>query len=211
MTTVALIRTTYLNGILGVNADADAVPWAQARRTQAITDAFTALWQDGSGKRAQGTVATSQASDVYTIPAILQPGRVSRIELERTAGGVTQRIQRATHWEYYSDTQVRIEPLLPTDSSLSLRFFGWAPWDVTGSDLPTRLEPAVAYKAAALLYGEEAAYLANSQRQQGLDSGRVVDYQTAVGMSAYWERRYRDLLDGDQSIRSYASRHAHRS
>lgn len=209
MTTIASLRQTYLNTYIR-RADGDTTPWTDTQANQAITDALSALWQDGSSKRASGTVATSQASDVYTIPLVGGVVmRVSRIELEQTNAGVTERVGRAMQWQYYSDTQVRITPRIRTDSSLLLRFFGWVPWSLTGSDLPVRLEPIVSMKAAALAYGQELGQLANSQLQQGLDQGRVVDYPTAVGLSAYWERRYRDALDGDESLRSLAPRAAH--
>jgi hypothetical protein len=211
VTTAALIRTTYLNADLR-RAEASVAPWTDVQATQAITDALNGLWQDGIGKFVQGTAATSQASDVYTVPAIfaMPDGRISRIELEQTSGGVSGRIQKVTSWQRYSDTQVRINPGLPTSSALQLRFFGWIPFQSDGSDLPVRLERMVSMKAAALCYGQLSGQLANSQIQQGLDSGRVVDYATAVGLSSYWERRYRDLVDGDQSKMSYAPRHAHR-
>lgn len=209
MTTVAALRGTYLNPILR-RVDGDNTPWTDGQADQAITDALRTLFVDGIGKRTNATVATSQASDVYAIPAALQGGRISRIELEQSSGGTTSRIQKVTSWQVYSDTQVRIRPLFPTDASLALRFFGWAAYAVTGSDLPTRLEPVVAWKAAALAYGQELGQLANSQLQQGLDQGRVVDYPTAAGMSAYWERRYRDAIEDDPDLISLAPRHAHR-
>lgn len=208
MTTVALLRTTYLNTYLR-RAEADATPWTDAECNTAITDSLVALWADGIGKRANGTVATSSASDVYTIPSALAGGRISRIELEHTSGGISQRAQRATKWAYFSDTQVRISPRVSTDAALAFRFFGWIPFAASGSDLPVRLESVVAMKAAGLAYGQLLGQLANSQLQQGLDQGRVVDYQTAVGLSAYWERRYRDALDGDEAMKSYAPRFAH--
>lgn len=213
MTTVNLLRTTYLNTYLR-RADGSAAPWTDAQANLAITDALTALWADGLGKRVSATVATSQASDLYTVPAAFTvaagQGRVSRIELEQTSGGVSQRAGRVTSWEYISETQVRIQPLLPTDTTLLLRFLGWIPFLLDGSDLPVRLEGPAAMKAAALAYGQQAGQLVNSQIQQGLDSGRVVDYPTDVGLSAYWERRYRDAVDGDQALKSYAIRNAHR-
>lgn len=210
MTTVALLRTTYVNGLVD-RAEAQTVPWTDAEVNQRITDALTQLWSDSIGKRASGTVATSQASDVYTVPTVLQsPGRISRIELEQSTGGITGRVDRVTGWQWYSDTQVRIRPRLPTDSSLLLRFFGWAPFAVDGSDLPTRLENAVAMKAAGLLYGFMLGGLVNSQTQQGLDSGRVVDYQTAAGLSAFWERRYQEIIRRDPARISLAPRRSSR-
>jgi hypothetical protein len=210
---VSLLRQKYLDKYLR-RREGDLVPWSDAEADQAIVDALVALWTDGIGNRAQGTVAPSQASDIYTVPAAFTnaagQGRVSKIELEQTAGGVTGRVGKVTSWEYLGDTQVRIQPMLPTSSQLSLRFTGWVPFLIDGTDLPVRLQSVVAMKAAALCYGQLSGFLANSQSQQGQDSGRVVDYQTAVGLSAYWERRYRDAIDSDQNAKSYAPRHAFR-
>lgn len=210
MTTVALLRQTWVNSFLD-RVDGQTVPWSDTEINQRITDALTQLWADGIGKRVTGTVATNQSSDVYTIPAALQsPGRISRIELEQVSGGVTSRVDRVTSWQVYSDTQVRVKPILPTDSTLALRFFGWAPFDVAGSDLPTRLENAVAMKAAGLAFGQMTGGLVNSQTQQGLDSGRVIDYQTAAGLSAYWERRYQEIIRRDPARISLGPRRATR-
>jgi hypothetical protein len=210
---VSLIRQRFLDKYLR-RREGDPVPWSDAECDQAIADALAALWNDGIGHRAQGTASPSSSSDVYTIPAAFTneagQGRVSRIELEQTAGGTSARVAKVTSWEYYSDTQVRIQPALPSSSTLTLRFFGWVPFLLDGTDLPVRLQSVVAMKAAALSFGQLAGLLTNSQSQQGMDSGRVVDYQTAVGLSAYWERRYRDALDGDQNLKSYAPRHAFR-
>lgn len=208
MTTVALLRTTYLNGILG-RIEASTAPWTDTLCNQAIGDALTQLWPV-VGKRSSGTVATNQSSDVYTIPTALQTGIIARIDLEQSSGGVSARVDKITRWTRYSDSQVQISPMLATDSTLTIRFHGWVPFDVTGSDLPTRLENVVAMKAAGLAYGLLAAQLVNSERQQGLDSGRVVDYQTAAAMSAYWERRYQDAIRLDINRVSVGPRAASR-
>lgn len=209
MTTVNLLRTTWVNGFLG-RAEGQTDPWTDGEVSQRITDALTQLWADGIGKRVSGTASPTESTDVYTIPSALQPGRISRIELEQNTGGISARIDQLTSWQYYSDTQVRIRPRLPTDSSLTLRFFGWAPFDITGSDLPTRLENAVAMKAAGLAFGQMTGDLVNAQTQQGIDSGRVIDYQTAAGLSAYWERRYQEIVRRDPARISLSPRRASR-
>lgn len=206
MTTVATIRQTYLNNLLD-RIEGDTRPWTDAQAGQHITDALAQTWPD-LGLRATGTVATTNATQVYTIPGSI--GRISRISLERTTGGVTQQVGLVTSWRYYSDTQVIIEPLFDTDTTLALRFFGYKPFDVAGSDLPTRLENVIAMKAAALAFGSLEGRLVNSQRQQSLDSGRVVDYQQAAGLSAYWERRYQQAVLLDPARISYAPRRASR-
>lgn len=207
--TIALIRTTHLNKFLGITADADTLPWTSAERDQYIVDALTQLWPD-IGKRASGTVATNGGSDVYTVPTALQAGRVSRIELEQSSGGVTSRIDRVVKWRPYSDTEVRIAPSLSTTSGVLLRFFGFTPFLIDGTDIPVRLEVIVAMRAAGLAYGVLGSQLVNSKRQQGLDQSRVVDYQTAVGLSAYWERRYFEQVSKDPTRTSYAPRSGRR-
>jgi hypothetical protein len=192
MTDIATLRTTYVNGYVK-RSDGDTVPWLDADCNQALTDALGDLWPD-IGKRAMGTVATDSTSHVVTLPAAVV--RVSRIDVEDSSGNV---IDQVTNWRYYPDadppTKITIKPKLQT--GYTLRVFGYAPFGGTGSDLLVRLENVVSYKAAALLYGVLAAALTNSQRQQALDSGRVVDYQTAIGLSAYWERRYQEAIADD--------------
>jgi hypothetical protein len=208
MTTVALLRATLNQELRRV--DGDTVPWTDANCNDVIADALASLWIDEIGKRAAGTVATSESSDVYTIPVALQPGRISRIELEKTQAPASLQ-GRVTSWTYQSDTTVRIQPLLPTMTGLQLRFLGWIPFQTDGSDLPVILERPVVYKAAALAYGQQLGLLTNSMLQQGLDSSRVVDYPTDVGLSAYWERRYQDAIERMPTYRvSFAPRRSSR-
>ena len=190
MTTVTLLRQTYVNGYLG-RVDASTLPWTDTQVDRHISDAILKLWPD-VGIRATGTVAAATASGIYTIPNSI--ARIERIVLEYVSGGVTDVVDEVTDWRYESDTTVRVQPRVGTTTGLSLRFYGRKAYNALASDLPVDLEPTVAERAAALAYGSLAGILANSQRQQGLDSGRVVDYQTAVGMSAYYERRYQDAI-----------------
>lgn len=208
--TVATIRTTYLNKYLGVAADGDTLPWPSADRDMFIGQALNQTWPD-IGRRVSATAPTAQSSDIYTIPLVAGVTmRVSRIELEQTAGGVTSKIDRVVHWQYHSDTQVRIAPLVATVSGLVLRFYGWVPYLADASDIPPRLEPAIGMRAAALAFGSMSGQLTNYKRQQGTDNPRVVDYNTAVGMSAYWERRYFEQIQKDTVRISYAPRRARR-
>jgi len=187
-TTVTLLRTTYVNGYLQ-RTEGGSRPWTDTQIAQHITDALTKLWPD-VGQRVTDVVAADESSDIYAIPAGIT--RVSRISLEYVSGGITQLVDRISNWRYEDDTHVRIHPRITTLSGLQLRFYGWGPFAVDATDLPSILEATVSERAAALAYGSLAGNLANSEHQQGLDSGRVVGYDTAVGMSAYYERRYQD-------------------
>ena len=191
MTTVALLRTTYVNPYLG-RTDGTTLPWSDTDCNTSITDALGDLWPD-LGLRATGTVATT-TSRIVTMPASIQ--QLTRIDVEDSSGNA---IDEVTNWRYHYDTdpptKILISPRL--QSGYTLRLFGWLPFDSAGTNLIVRLENTVAMKATGLLYGFLAGKLVDTQRQQNLDSGRVVDYQTAVGLSAYWERRYQEAIHGD--------------
>lgn len=197
MTTIATLRTTYLNGILK-RADADTEPWTTTECDRALTDALVGLWPD-IGKRATGSVQTAQDTNEYTIPTGVT--RVSRIDVTDDAG---RYVDRVTNWRYKDETHLVIQPLLA--SGLTLVVGGWAAFDPTGSDLPAILEQPVAMLAAGLIYGELAGALVNLRRQQGLDTGRVVDYQAAGSLSAYWDRRAAQRLSRLPYLTSFGAR-----
>lgn len=208
--TIATIRQGFLNKYLGITVDGDTIPWTSADRDIYIGQALQQAWPD-IGKRVSGVASSSQASDVYTIPAAFgAAGRISRIELEYVQGGVSQQVDRVIRWRYLSDTTIRVHPLLATIAGLSLRFYGFVPFAVDASDLPSRLEPVIAMRAAAITFGVGLGQQANAKRQQGLDQSRVVDYQTLVGASAYWERRYFEQVQKDPAQVSYAPRYSRR-
>ncbi len=189
MTTIALLRQTYLNHYLQ-RTDADTVPWTDDDCDQMLADAIEKLWPT-IGLRKEGTVASSSASGTYTLPTGIS--RVTRIDVESSTGQVIDQITNFRYrWDTDPPTKVVVRPWIV--DGYTLRFYGWGPMAV--GTLPTGHETTVAYLAASLAFGVLASDLANSQRQQALDSGRVVDYQTAVGLSAYWRREYLDNVDG---------------
>jgi hypothetical protein len=207
MATVASIRQTHLNDIVS-RTDGSSVPWSDTQLNTQITSALYDLWPD-LGLFASGDVATSSTSQLYTIPVTLGTAEgeylISRIDVLDASSNYVDEVQ---WWRRHSASAVVIKPLL--SSGYTLRFYGWKRFAVDGADIPVRLERAVAYKAAALAYGELAARLVNYQRQQGLDSGRVVDYPSAIGLSAYWEQRFREVVRNDPSRISLAPRSAYR-
>lgn len=209
MSTVTQIRQGFLNANLGIATDAETLPWPIADRDRYIGDALSQCWPD-IGLRATGSVATSQASDLYTVPGSIDVDRISRIEIRSSSGGLARKVDRVMDWIPVSATQVRVNPILRTDTTLALHFYGWKPFAVDGSDLPARLDRVIAFRAAGLAYSALAGQLGNLRRQQGLDNPRVVDYPTAVGLAALFERRYFEAIDKDPSRPSLAPRGARR-
>jgi len=181
MTTIAALRTTYLNGYLH-RTDGATKPWGDAECNQYLTDALVQLWPQ-VGLYANGDVATDETSNLYTVPASIE--RVARIDV---LNADSHYVDRVSNWRAHDATKVIVKPRIANGATL--RFYGWKRFAATGSDLLTDLEQIVAYAAASMAYGGLAAELVNSQRQQNLDSGRVVDYPTAIGMASYFQARY---------------------
>lgn len=211
MATIGGMRETYLNGHLGISDDGAALPWSSDARDQYLRDALAQSWPD-VGLRAVDTVATSDASDVVTLPAGFdrESAIIARIDLNYTSGGRTRRVGRLTSWQYLEDDTILITPPLATLSGLELRIVGFKAFSVTGSDLPARLERAIAYRAAAIAFSDLAGQLANSKKTQGLDNGQIVDYPTAAGLAALWERRYFEQIEKDPAATSQGPRRARR-
>lgn len=202
MTTIALLRSTYLDKYLG-RAEGDLLPWTDGDCDQHLTDAISSLYP-GHGIFASGDVATSSLSNEYTVPGSI--ARVSRIEMLDASGLY---LVPVTNFRAIPGGKVVVKPLLA--DGYTLRFWGWKAFATTGADLPTNLEDVVAKLAAAGAYGQLAAVLTNSQRQQNLDSGRIVDHQQAVALGAYWQRIAESRLFADPSRISVAPRLASRA
>lgn len=194
MTTIASLRTTYLNTFLK-RTDGDPQPWTDSECNLLLSEAVGDLWPDVGGK-ATGIVATDSATDRYVIPGSIV--HVTRIDVENSSA---QYVDTVTKWRYFPDTDPPTKVIIapPLLSGYNLRFYGFKPFADTGADLLARLEGVVVMLAASKAYGILGSQLVNSQRQQGLDSGRVVDYQTAVGLSAYWRREYEYAIRNDPS------------
>lgn len=202
MTTISALRTTYLNKMLA-RQDGDTQPWDTTSLDQHLTDAVRSLWPV-HGILASGDVATDSTTQEYTVPASI--ARLSRIELLDAAGELY--LSGVTNWRPTTGGKVVVKPRLA--GGYTLRFSGWKAFADTGADLPTDLEDVVAMLAAATAYGQLAAHLTNSQRQQNLDSGRIVDHQQAISLDAYWRRLAESRLFNHPSRVSYAPRRASR-
>lgn len=208
MPTIDEIRTGYLN--VYVHRTDDPVsgsnkPWSDDECDRLIEDALAKLWPR-LGQRTSGDLTSDGLTDVYDAPAELgSQFRVSAIDVIDSGG---RTVDRVPNWRYGGTGQLIIRPLFV--SGTTLRVWGWIPFSVDGSDLPDDLVETVAHRAAGRAYSGLAAELVNSQRQQNLDSGRVVSYPDAVGFAAYHERLYQEgILDHPAQV-SYAPRASRR-
>lgn len=201
MATITTLRQNYLNDYLH-RADGDIRPWGTTELDQYLADAILDLWPT-NGIQVTGDVATVSSGEEYTLPASMV--RVERIDVLESG----HYIDRVVNWRGIPGGKVVIKPTLA--DGFTLRFVGWKPFAADGADLTTRLERVVSRLAAGLAYGGLASDLLNSQRQQNLDSGRVIDYQTAVGLAAYYTRIGREGMAGDhESVVRVGPRRARR-
>jgi hypothetical protein len=204
VTTIDTIRTDYLNPILH-RVDGTTRPWGDTELNGYIADAITDLWP-ANGKWATGDVATDSTTQTYTAPTGVQ--RISRIDLVDPSGLY---VDRAFNWRLLSKGTPPTFVLRPLiGAGLTLRVSGWGPFKSDASDLPDALKHVIAYLAASLAYGAQASLLTQSELQQGLDQGQVVDYPTTIGLGAYWQKRADVILQTDDSFVTIGPRAAYR-
>ena len=139
----------------------------------------------------------------FTVPASIE--RVTLIDILNSSGYY---VDRVSSWRTLPGGKVVIKPRIAT--GLTLRFTGYKPYAATGADLPSRLEQVVAYAVCGRAYDALAGELLNSQRQQNLDSGRVITYQEAAQQSAYYAAQYRERILRDPSLVRSGPRASHR-
>lgn len=178
----------------------DTQPWSDGQVTQAVTDALDQLWPD-FGVLTFGEVGTD-GTQYLTVPAEFGSSyRLSRILLKNSQGIVAD---KATSYQLHINNQVFTKTRIAAGNTFSI--YGFIPYANDGSNLPARLNSAIAMRAASFLYGMLAASLANSQRQQNLEQNRVISYQEALSLSAYYERRFQDATEREPTRVSYAPR-----
>jgi hypothetical protein len=202
-TTVALIRTNHVEKFLHAGTLGAATrPW-----TSVEADAYTAavlaeLWPD-VGTYATGDVTTDSTTQEYTTP-----GSIERISFIDILDSSEYYIDRVMSWRPIPGGKVLIKPRLA--SNMTLRFTGFVPYASDATDLPVRLEQVVAFRSVARCYDGLAGELINSERQQNLDSGRVISYQEAAQNAQYYEAKYQDTIKRDPALVRSGPRASHR-
>jgi hypothetical protein len=178
-----------------------------------IGNALARLWPDMGTLQYAETVCDGR--QFIAVPAIFTTAieyKLSRIILldGPEAQGGTYGDDLKGWRKHPIDNQIVVKKGFP-GAGVYAGFYGWVPFAPDGSDLPVSLEPALADRSASFAYGDYGAKLANYQRQLNLDDSRVVDYPTAIGLSAYYEKRYQDGTLDSQYRLTFAPRSSSRS
>jgi hypothetical protein len=203
MTSVAALRTGHIEPYLHAGTlGASTRPWTSTE-IDAYTGAVLAeLWPD-VGIYATGDVTSDSTVQEYTIPGSIQ--RINFIDILDSSGYY---IDRVMSWRPLPSGKVLIKPRIV--SNLTLRFTGFKPYSSAGTDLPIRLEQIVAWRSLGRAYKGLAGELINSERQQNLDTGRVISYQEAFQNGALFEEQYHTAILRDPSLVRSGPRASHR-
>jgi hypothetical protein len=210
VSTVAALRTDYVNKYLGSRVDGSAKPWSDDEINRFITDAVTRLWPD-FGLLVYDELETLESTQFFNVPAGIvaqAPYKISRVMIRQGApgeGGIVT--DQATAWRPHPGNQFYVKTRIRTGQTFGV--YAFHAYSV--SDLDVSLEPAIAMRAASSAYGALGGGLVDWQRQQNLDSGRMVSYADAVGLSAYWERQYQEATVRHPSRIAFAPRASSRS
>jgi hypothetical protein len=208
--TVAALRTDYVNQYLGGRVDGSTKPWSDDELDRFINDAVILLWPD-FGLLVYDELQTVETTQFFDVPAAivaLAPYKISRVMIRQGApgeGGIVT--DQATGWRPHPGNQFYVKTRIRTGQTFGVYAFH----AFSVADLDTSLEPAICYRAASAAYGALGGGLVDWQRQQNLDTGRMVSYADAVGLSAYWERRYQEATVRHPSRIAFAPRASSRS
>ena len=210
MATVEDLRTGYVNKYLGSRIDGSSKPWSNEELDRFIADAVIRLWPD-FGLLVYDELETGETTQFFDVPAsivALAPYKISRVMIRQGApgeGGIVT--DQATGWRPHPGNQFYVKTRIRTGQTFGVYAFHAF---VIG-DLDVSLEPAICYRAASAAYGALGGGLVDWQRQQNLDSGRMVSYADAVGLSAYYERLYQESTVRHPSRIAFAPRSSNRS
>ncbi len=203
-TTVALLRTNHIEKFLHAGTlDGTSRPWASTEIDAYTSAVLAELWPD-VGVYATGDVTADSTVQEYTIPGSIE--RVTIIDILDSTG--VYYLDRVMSWRPLPSGKVLVKPRILTD--FVLRFTGYKPYAVDATDIPVRLEQIVAFRALARAYDGLAGELINSERQQNLDSGRVISYQEANQQGSFYEAKYREAIIRDPSVVRSGPRASHR-
>ncbi len=203
MTTVALLRTAHIEPYLHSGTlTSSSRPWTLAEIDAYTSAVLAELWPD-VGVYTTGDVDSDSTVQEYTIP-----GSIERILFIDILDSSDYYIDRIMSWRPLPAGKVLIKPRI--SDNLNLRFTGYKPYNVAGTDLPVRLEQVVSWASLARAYKGLAGELINSERQQNLDSGRVISYQEASQQSVMFQANYDDAIRDDPSLVRSGPRASHR-
>lgn len=208
-TTIASLRTTFLNSLLG-RTEASAQPWSDTECNNALAFAIGKTWttKPKLGILATGDIATAQVNE-YSVPSAIGQtdglALIARIDLLDSSGNY---LDEVTSYRRIPGGKIVVKPRIV--AGYTMRVTGYKPFNVDATDLPDLMYQPIAFLAASLLFGELAGKLANFQRQQGLDPARVVTEQGALAASSYWQGQYQSAIAGCPWTVSQAPRRAYR-
>jgi hypothetical protein len=202
-TTVALIRTNHIEKFLHAGTLGAATrPWT-APEVDAYTSAVLAELWPHVGVYTTGDVASDSTTYEYTIP-----GSIERIVYIDVLDASEFYIDRVMSWRTLPAGKVLIKPRIQT--GLTLRFTGYVPYAADATDIPVRLEQTVAFRSLSRAYNGLAGDLINSERQQNLDSGRVISYQEAQQQADFYNAQYEVAISRDPTLVRSGQRASHR-
>jgi len=202
-TTVAALRTGHIEKFLHAGSlGATTRPWTTTEIDAYTVAVLEELWPD-VGIYATGDVASDSTVQEYTIPGSIV--RIAFIDILSSEGYYQDRVMS---WRPLPAGKVLIKPRIA--DGLTLRFTGYKAYAADATDITTRLEQIVAFRSVARAYDGLAGELINSERQQQLDSGRVISYQEASQQSAFFEAKYRETIMRDPSLVRSGPRASHR-
>ena len=168
MATTLVNLRAKLNGEIGVDLDADTLPWSATVRNNAISDGYAELWRVGVWKPATQTIATVDKTWIYALTSMRA---AFRVEVLDTNGYIIDQYPFTVEDDGAGAYQLVLA--IPTASGLSLRVRGWTAFksqfsgDSDPDDLDAEYNRIPLLKAKVILYRQQLSrFMRYGERQQ---------------------------------------------
>ena len=191
MSTLTVLRTSYLNVELGLDDDADNRFGTTAVRESALQNAFRRIWPRMAR---YGREAITLATDtfVYTLSELKE---VLYLELLDSTGIPVARLDNFR--VDTEDSTVRLLLPVAPNPELTCHAYGYAPYTVpasggASSDLPADLEWIVVHGARAELYRRLLNTFAVYERHENENRRTSLTVDQMIGMAREAERMFQE-------------------
>lgn len=189
-TTLANLRAK-LNGEIGVDADADTLPWSTTVRNNAISDAYAELWRVGVWKPATQSISTTNTTWIYALTSMRA---VYRVEVLDTSNYIIDQYPATVEDDGSGGYQLVLP--VPTATGFTLRVRGWQPYvstfanDSASDDLPSEYNRIPLLKAKAILWRQQLARFIRYGERQNVPPEMNVTVDQLLAAIAAAEREF---------------------
>ncbi len=197
MSTLTVLRTSYLNVELGLDNDSDNRFGDTATRESALQNAFRRIWPK-MARYGRETVTLADDTYVYTLTELTEVQYLETLDSDGIPQGRIDNFRIDTE-----DTTVRLLLHTALDDALTCYAYGYAPYTVpasgaASSNLPTDLEWIIVQGARAELYRRLLNQFVVYERHENENRKTFLTPDQLIGMSREAEAMFQSGIQNNR-------------